>query len=639
MKKLLIAFAMLGFASVSQASVGGTLAGVTNDTVYLMCYHEGGYPAGGGSGVFLSWSTNGYTFNPLNGGHPVFVPPEFPGDDAEDANPNLVRDPSMVYGPDGLFHLVFTSAIWSRSFGYAESPDLVHWSNVKLVQIWANTADSVGVTWAPEVFYGEDTGEYTVIFSSDVAGGTRHMYYTQTTDFETFDDPQDFYENPTGSWEQIDGCVAKVSAGHYVMAYKDNSQIWILDGDSPVGPWTNRRQATGSPREGPSLIKIDGVWHLYSDYFTGLSDDVFRMSTSTDLTNWTDHTAETRLPAKVDVPDYGYDGNPPHHCTVFAAPLSALEAFTQPLQDNVTNLSSLVYRWSFNDTAGSATNGTTLVDSISGAEAVVTGNRASLTGTGLLLPGDTSGTGDAAYLDLPAGIISSNTDMTVEIWATAVMSKNWQRLFSFGSGNTDDVMFWSINQGNNNSQQRLAMQLNGGSLAQSDTCVDSTLGTRYHYVFTFEAGIGFFGSTGGRMTFYRDGNQIGWRDVSFQLKDIQDVNNWLGRSQWSSDSNSNVEYDEVRIYSSALSWYDIYGHYLAGSDVLVNESPSIALAVDGNNMTLNWPGNTVGYLQEASALGMPTVWTAVTNEPQSSTNGLSVALPMTNDTVFYRLGN
>jgi len=627
--------------SVVPNKVGGALAGVTNETIYLMCYHEGYYPAGGSSGVFLSWSTNGYDFSPLNDGHPVFVPPEFPGDDADNSDTwgNLVRDPSIRYGPDdGLFHLVFTSDINSRSFGYAESPDLVHWSNVKLVQIWSNEVASIDHTWAPEIYYDDVFSNcYVIAFSSGVGGDTLHLQYTTTTDFSTWTDPQDLYRKPDNT-TVIDGFIAKVTDDHYIMATAQNGTAWIVDAPTPYGPWTTRPTgAMVSPREGPALIKIGDTWHLYADEYYGYSDYVFRMAISTDTTNWTEVTGQTYLPGKADVPDYGYDGGPPHHCTVFAAPLSALGAFVEPYQDNVTNLSSLVYRWSFNESAGSASDSTIVTDTVSGAEAVVVGNRASFTGTGLLLPGDTDGTGDAAYLDLPGGIISSNTDLTVEIWATAVMSRNWQRLFSFGSGNTDDVMFWSLNQGDNINQQRLVMQLNGGSVSQSETCVDTTVGTRCHYVFTFEDGVGFFGASGGRMTFYRDGFQIGWRDVSFRLQSIQDFANWLGRSKWSSDSNSNVEYDEVRIYSGVLSWYDIYGQYLAGPDVLVNTSPSLDIAVEGaGSCRVSWPGNAIGLLHETEDLSAP-LWTGVTNTVENSTKGLSVTLPRTNPSAFYRL--
>ncbi len=643
------------------SQVGGALAGVTNETVYLMCYHEGYYPAGGNSGVFISWSTDGYDFKPLNDGHPVFVPPEFPGDDYDNGSslPNLVRDPSMVYGPDGLFHLVFTSDIFSRSFGYAESPDLVHWSNVKLVQIWENNTNEVGRTWAPEIYYDADfSNAYQIAFSSDVGSDSLHVYYTLTTDFDAWTEPQDLYRRPDDA-TVIDGFVAKVDTNHYIIATAQNNTAWLADAPTPYGPWATRSSGSMvTPREGPALIRIGDTWHLYADYYSGLSDDVFRMAISSNTTNWTEVSAQTDLPAKADVPDYGYDGGPPHHCTVFAAPLAALDAFVEPYQDNATNLSALVYRWSFDEPAASIPSAAVVTDSVSGVEAIVNGNGASFTGMGLLLPGDTDGTGDAAYLDLPNGIVSSLTNLTVEIWATPVASKNWQRLFSFGrtveagdggdewngpaAGGTSaqNAMYWTINVGTDISKQLCVMRNDADAIkdSASGTCMDTLAGTRYHYVFTFEDGVGFFGATGGRMTFYRDGYQIGWRDVPFRLQNLDDVNNWLGRSQWSADSNSNVEYDEVRIYSAALSWYDIYGHYLAGPDVLASESSIMGISVAGGKTTVTWPGNTIGMLQQTGELGTNTVWTAVTNTLQNSTNGLHVTMPLPGDKAFYRIG-
>ena len=639
--------------------VGGALAGVTNETVYLMCYHEGYYPAGGSSGVFLSWSTNGYDFNPLNDAHPLFVPPEFPGDDADNTDDwaNLVRDPSMVYGPDGLFHLVYTSDINSRSFGYAESPDLVHWSNIKLVQVWQNETNSIGHTWAPEIFYDDVRDRYQIAFSSNVGTGTLRLYYTLTSDFETFSDPEELFWYPDGSWEQIDACVAKVEADYYVMVYKENAEIWLMDSTLPSGSWSNAVQVTSGGDEGPCIVKIGDAWHVYWDNY-GYTDDVFGLTVSYDLENWTEVTSQANLPKKADVPDYGYDGGPPHHGTVFAAPLSALGAFTAPMQDNVTNLTSLVYRWSFEESEGAVSDGGIVMDSVSGAAAVVSGDGAEFTGSGLLLPGDTDGTGGAAYIDLPNGMISSLTNLTVEIWATPQSSKSWQRLFSFGrtaesgegggewSGpasagiSAEDVLFWSINQGSDISRQRLTMQLNGGEFrAQSDTCVDTVAGTQYHFVFTFEDGTGFFGASGGRMSFYRDGYRIGWRDVAFRLQDLEDVNNWLGRSQWSGDSNSNVEYNEVRIYSEALSWYEVYGHYQTGPDVAVQTLPALSLKCAGGTNTLIWPGNSIGVtLQHTEVLSSSNQWMNVTNEATTTTEGIQVEMPLPDDHAFYRLG-
>jgi hypothetical protein len=637
------------------------LADVTNETVYIMCYHEGYYPAGGNSGVFLSWSTDGYKFYPMNDGHPVFVPPEFPGDDADntDGYANLVRDPSITYGPDGLYHLVFTSDIHSRSFGYAESPDLVNWSDIKLVQIWENNTNTVGRTWAPEIYYDSDySNAYMVAFSSDVGTDSLHVYYTTTTNFADWTEPQDLYRKPDDT-TVIDGFVAKVGTGKYVIATAQNNAAWLADGPTPYGPWTTR--ASGSSAggdEGPALLKVGSAWHLYYDNY-GYGDNVFGMMVSTDgTTNWTDVTGVTDMPAKADVPDYGYDGGPPHHSTVFAAPRATLGAFMKPHQDSVTNLSSLIYRWSFNEPAGSISSGTTVTDAVSGVAAVVNGNRANYTGTGLLLPGDTTGTDDAAYLDLPNGIVSSLTNLTVEIWATPVASKNWQRLFSFGrtveagdgggewngpaTGGTSalNAMYWAINVGTDINKQNCAMRNYADSIkdAVSGTTMETVTGRRYHYVFTFEDGVGYFGATGGRFAFYRDGYQIGWRDVSFRLQDIDDVNNWLGRSQWSGDSNSNVEYDEVRIYSQALSWYDVYGHFLAGPDVPVIDSPKLQISPADGSVVVRWPGNAAGFsLKETGQLGSPTAWSTVTNNVETTTNGLQVTLPAMSEEKFFRL--
>lgn len=48
----------------------------------------------------------------------------------------VMRDPSIVKGPDGTFHLVWTSS-WKgdRGFGYASSKDLIHWSKERFIEV------------------------------------------------------------------------------------------------------------------------------------------------------------------------------------------------------------------------------------------------------------------------------------------------------------------------------------------------------------------------------------------------------------------------------------------------------------------------------------------------------------------------
>lgn len=67
-------------------------------------------------------------------------------------------------------------------------------------------------------------------------------------------------------------------------------------------------------------------------------------------------------------------------------------------------------------------------------------------------------------------------------------------------------------------------------------------------------------------------------DIS-ELATIPDVNNWLGRSLWTADSNFQGFYDEFRIYDYALNQAQILGDLNAGPDVLnvVPESGAAAL--------------------------------------------------------------
>jgi hypothetical protein len=66
---------------------------------------------------------------------------------------------------------------------------------------------------------------------------------------------------------------------------------------------------------------------------------------------------------------------------------------------------------------------------------------ASFASGSLTLPGSGASNGNeppatvAAYIDLPNGIVSSKTNLTVEIWATPITHQNFQRLIDFGRVN------------------------------------------------------------------------------------------------------------------------------------------------------------------------------------------------------------
>ena len=97
----------------------------------------------------------------------------------------------------------------------------------------------------------------------------------------------------------------------------------------------------------------------------------------------------------------------------------------------------LVHRWSFNNAAGAAPAGTSVVDSVANAQGFVRGGGATFSGTALTLPGATNGNQTpaaiSAYVDLPNGIISSKTNLTVEVWAAQTARRNWPAAFRLRS--------------------------------------------------------------------------------------------------------------------------------------------------------------------------------------------------------------
>ncbi len=303
---------------------------------------------------------------------------------------------------------------------------------------------------------------------------------------------------------------------------------------------------------------------------------------------------------------------------------------------------TITHRWSFNE-SGAATNGTVIPDAIGGASGTIVGAGANRSGTSLSLPGSTDGnvaaTGISAYFDMPNGIVSSKTDMTVEIWATILSSQNWQRLFDFGritaAGNgapgeiintsgapggttSSDNFMLAVERGTNLSQQRLSAKLNGGTELTSESSVTLTTGTEYHFVATFQAGVGANAGTGGRMIWYRDGVQVGSVDTNFRLNQIEDVNNWLGRSQFTADRNSNISYNEVRLYSGALTPADVAVSRKLGPNV------AITPVTTNDTVTLR-PGAkaTVPVLANDSGQALPSTVEVVA----APANGTTTVLP------------
>jgi hypothetical protein len=234
-------------------------------TAYLFTsFHE---PAN--EGLRMLYSYDAYHWTDMN--H-IFIKPEV-------GDAKIMRDPSMIQGPDGKFHLVWTTG-WKgdQGFGYASSKDLVNWSPQQHINIMATEPTTVNV-WAPEIFYDDEAKQYIIVWASTVPfhfpkgqedeNNNHRLYYTTTTDFKTFA-PAKLFLDPTFS--VIDAQILKRGHEDYVLVMKDNTRpnrnILVAFAKRPLGPYTNyTKRFTEMYSEGPNAVKAGKNWLIYYDSY------------------------------------------------------------------------------------------------------------------------------------------------------------------------------------------------------------------------------------------------------------------------------------------------------------------------------------------------------------------------------------
>jgi len=231
------------------------------------------------------------------------------------------------------------------------------------------------------------------------------------------------------------------------------------------------------------------------------------------------------------------------------------------------------HRYQFDNAAGAATAGSTILDSAGTSNGTVLGSGGTFTGSRLTLPGGASGT--AAYVDLPDGLLSVNStnkggsgEVTIEGWAKQTASRTWARLFDFGSssgGSGLDYVTYIAQVNAEVHAHRLTVQNTdavggtggGGTLEHGST----TYGQDFHFAVTWNDATG-------EMRVFENGAFVGRRTEVARMTQFNDVNNWLGRSQWSGDLSLQGELDEFRTYNRVLTDAELRGNFLRGPDTV-----------------------------------------------------------------------
>lgn len=270
--------------------------GCKEQEVYVFSYFKGN----GEDGLHLAVSEDGLKWKALKGDS-SFLQPQLSSD-------NLMRDPCIIQGVDGLFHMVWTISWHEKGIGYASSKDLIHWSEQKLIPVFSNT-EGVRNCWAPEITYDPIRKEYMIYWASTIEGRftetkekeegnlSHRMYAVTTKDFQTFSDTKLLYDY---GFNVIDATIL-FHGGKFMMFMKDETlnppqkNIRIAYADQLTGPYSAPSvPITGDYwAEGPTVLRKDGMWIVYFDKY---KDGKYGAVTSTDLVHWNDISDQVSFP-------------------------------------------------------------------------------------------------------------------------------------------------------------------------------------------------------------------------------------------------------------------------------------------------------------------------------------------------------
>src|SRR6478736_6018170 len=309
-------FAAFLFVSAGFSNTQPTNA---NTPVYLFSTFKEGEQ----DGLRFAFSYDGYFWSNIPG---VFLKPQ--------ADAKIMRDPSIARGPDGTWHLVWTSA-WkgNNGFGYAHSKDLVHWSEQQFIPVMAHEPTVCNV-WAPELFFDEKDKQFIISWASTIPGrfpdylepntNNHRMYFTTTRDFKIFA-PTKLFLDPDFS---VIDCQILKDAERYVLLLKDNTRpqrnVRVAFGDTPLGPWRGiSTNLTANYTEGPCGLKVGEDWLIYYEFYR---DHHYSSLKTRDFKTFTDTTSEMTFP-----PDL-------KHGTAFVATKKDLDYLWKVSTQMVTNV-------------------------------------------------------------------------------------------------------------------------------------------------------------------------------------------------------------------------------------------------------------------------------------------------------------
>lgn len=279
------------------ALLDGCAAPARAGDAYLFAY----FVQNGQDGLHLAGSPDGYHWDKLGGGAPFLKPAV--------GKEKLMRDPCLLRGPDGVYHMVWTCSWRDRAIGYTSSRDLRHWSAQRALPVMAHEPDALNA-WAPEIVLDEARGEFLIFWSSTIPGRfpqtdkagdgqyNHRIYATTTKDFVDFTPTVLFYDP---GFSVIDATFLRLPGRDYLLV-KDETRtpahkyLQLAPAASlhgPFGPLSAPISPPGVWAEGPTALQVGDEVIVYFDAYTTRHFGALR---SRDLVHWEDVSTTMRFP-------------------------------------------------------------------------------------------------------------------------------------------------------------------------------------------------------------------------------------------------------------------------------------------------------------------------------------------------------
>lgn len=283
-------FVLTGFALTLRAA----------DPAYLFTYFVGN----GEDGLHLASSEDGYAWSALAEGRSFLV-------SKVGLKEKLMRDPCVTRGPDGTYHLVWTSGWKEAGIGYASTRDFITWSEPREIPVMAGVP-GVRNCWAPEVVYDEVKAEFLIFWASTVNGAfpetagasedayNHRIYATTTRDWQRFTPTRLFYDP---GFSVIDATFLRRADGSLLWIVKDETvnpvkkhlrMATAASWQEPFGALSEPFTPPGVWVEGPTAVEIGPDLLVYFDAYRQRSYGAMR--SRDDGQTWTDVSTEMHFP-------------------------------------------------------------------------------------------------------------------------------------------------------------------------------------------------------------------------------------------------------------------------------------------------------------------------------------------------------